>query len=136
MRPMKELRVLDAAHSLTLDVYKTTQTFPSDERFALTSQLRRAAYSVPLNIAEGTARGDSECRRFLKISLGSAAELEYGVLLAHDLGYLSDAEHQDLDGKVVAVKKMPVAFIWRLDSQLPNRRANGQRPTANSPEDA
>jgi four helix bundle protein len=119
---------------LTLDVYTQTRGFPADERFALTSQLRRAASSIPFNIAEGTARGDAECRQFLRISLGSAAELEYGVLLSRDLGYLSDAQYEALDSQIGPVKRMLVAFIRRLDARL-GGPSNGQRPTAKGQSD-
>lgn len=132
MRPLKELRVLEAAHELTLHVYRETMHFPPEERYSLTGQLRRAAYSIPLNIAEGTARGDAECRQFLKISLGSAAELEYGVLLARDLGYLSGEAYLALEAEITPVKKMLVTFIRKIDSQLAS--AKGQRPTANGRE--
>jgi four helix bundle protein len=145
MRPLKDLRVLEAAHLLTLDLYERTKGFPPDERFALTNQLRRAAYSIPFNIAEGTARGDAECRQSLKVSLGSAAELEYGILLSRDLGYLSPADYEQLDGQIGPVKRMLVTFIQRLDvriaqdaSHRTRRPSNGQRPTANgqTPENA
>jgi four helix bundle protein len=132
MRPLKDLRVLEAAHQLTIDVYRETKSFPADERYALTSQLRRAAYSIPFNIAEGTARGDAECRQFLRVSLGSAAELEYGVLLSKDLGYLEESAYEALDKQIGPVKRMLVTFIRRLDAQI-DARANGQRPTAKGP---
>jgi four helix bundle protein len=133
MRPLKDIRVLEASHLLTLDVYRRTQGFPPEERYALTSQLRRAAYSVPFHIAEGTARGVAECRQFLRISLGSASELEYGILLSRDLGYLSNSVYEELDNQITPVKKMLVAFIRRLDAQVEAKRPNSQQPIANSP---
>ena len=130
MRPLKDIRVLHASHLLTLEVYERTKGFPAEERYALTSQLRRAAYSVPFNIAEGTARGAAECRQSLRISLGSASELEYGILLSRDLGYLSPEVYEQLDRQIAPVKRMLVAFIQRLDSQVEAARA--KKPTANS----
>jgi four helix bundle protein len=142
MRPFRELRVWDESHQLTLDVYRATGSFPNGERFALTNQLRRAAYSVPFNIVEGTSRGDAECRQFLRIALGSAAELEYGLLLAHDLGYLPNSEHESLTARTLSVKRILNAFIARMNTTIesrPNRppvtarqrpTANGQRPDA------
>lgn len=136
MRPFRELRVWDESHQLTLDVYRATGSFPNNERFALTSQLRRAAYSVPFNIVEGTSRGDAECRQFLRIALGSAAELEYGLLLARDLGYLPIEEHESLTARTIVVKRMLNAFISRVNAAI-DARANrppvpvGQRPMAN-----
>jgi len=103
------------AHQLTLAVYRVTRGFPSDERFGLTSQMRRASSSIGANIAEGCGRrGDAELSRFLQISYGSASELEYHVLLSHDLGYLRMEEHQYLHDDVVEVKRMLASFIQKL----------------------
>ena len=138
MRPFRELKVWQDAHQLTLDVYDATRTFPAEERYALTSQLRRAAYSVPFNIVEGTARGDTECRQFLRISLGSASELEYGLLLSRDLGYLTAETYAGFESQISREKRMLNAFIANLtrtlDAERPRPRqrptANGQRPAA------
>lgn len=134
MRPFREYKIWQLGHELTLAVYDSTKTFPPDERFALTSQLRRAAYSVPFNIVEGSARGDKEFHQFLRISLASAAELDYGLLLSRDLGYLADEEYTDLTRRIADLKPMIVRFMQRLDADVPSRRrllANGQRLTAN-----
>jgi four helix bundle protein len=75
MRDFKELKVWHKAHQFTLDVYRHTKGFPNDERFGLTAQLRKAASSVPSNIAEGCGRwGDRELARFVGIAAGSAAQ--------------------------------------------------------------
>jgi four helix bundle protein len=141
MRSFRELRVWEESHQIVLEVYRLTASFPADERFALTSQLRRAAYSVPFNIVEGTARRDNECRQFLRISLGSAAELEYGLLLAKDLGYVGLNEYESLTLGLLGVKRMLNAFIARLEpggklAEAPRQRptANGQRPATKGPE--
>ena len=85
------------AHQLTLAVYQQTKRFPSDERYGLTSQLRRAAHSIPANIAEGSAREtDKDYLRFLIISRASLKEAEYFLLLARDLEYLSLQEYNHL----------------------------------------
>jgi four helix bundle protein len=76
---------------LTLDIYASRKDFPKDEMFGLTSQMRRASASIGMNIAEGCCRkGDAEMVRFLQIAIGSASELEYQLLLVHDLKYLQD----------------------------------------------
>jgi four helix bundle protein len=94
VKDFKDLRVWSKAHSLTIDVYKATRPFPKEELFGITSQMRRAASSIGANIAEGTGRkSDGELTRFLHIARGSAAELEYHLLLAHDLDLLSEAVH-------------------------------------------
>jgi four helix bundle protein len=115
MRDFRELKVWQKAHQLTLAVYKATATFPRDELYGLTSQIRRACASIPANIAEGCGRsGDAELARFLQIALGSASELEYHLLLAHDLALLSDSEYEHLAGETTEVKRMLASFIQKL----------------------
>ena len=115
MKDFRQLVVWQKAHVLALDVYRGTAKFPVEERFGLTSQVRRAAASVPANIAEGYGRsGDSELRRFLNISAGSACELEYHLLLVHDLTFLPSEASLPLNTQVQEVKRMLVTFIGRL----------------------
>ena len=91
------------ANALTLAIYRQTKQFPSDERFGLTSQLRRAAYSIPANIVEGSAREtDKEYLRYLIIARASLKETEYFLLLARDLGYLPGTEYDELTNSVNA----------------------------------
>lgn len=83
MKDFKKLIVWKKAHEMTLNIYRTTKSFPKDEVYGLTSQLRRAASSIPANIAEGCGRNsDAELARFLQIAAGSASEVEYHLLLA------------------------------------------------------
>ncbi len=148
MRPFREHKIWELGHELTLEVYERTKPFPSDERFALTNQIRRAAYSIPFNIVEGSARGDREFHQSLRIALGSAAELDYGLLLSRDLGYLPAETYAALERRISVLKPMIVRFMKTLEpayseaparrrSSTPPRAANGQRPTANGlrPED-
>lgn len=115
MRDFRELQVWRKAHQLSLEVYRATRSFPSEERFGLTAQLRRSAASVPTNIAEGCGRGsERELARFLSIAAGSASETEYHLLLTRDLEYLSAAEHERLAGLVNEVKKMLGALHRKL----------------------
>ena len=89
MKDFRELKVWDKAHRVALSVYRATKDFPAQEQYGLTSQIRRAAVSIPTNIAEGCGRnGDAEFARFLDIALGSASELEYLVLLSGELELL------------------------------------------------
>jgi|SRR6266852_1146974 len=92
MQRFTDLKVWQRSHALVLHVYRLTKSFPSDERYGLTSQLRRAVLSVPTNIAEGSKRHTNpEYARFLNIAEGSLAETEYLLMVSRDLGYLSAA---------------------------------------------
>src|SRR5437588_2866412 len=89
MQSFRNLKVWQKAHAVTLDVCKTSISFPKSELYGLTSQMRRASASLGANIAEGSCRkGDCEFGRFLQIAMGSASELEYHVFLARDLEIL------------------------------------------------
>ena len=85
MKDFRNLQVWEKAHKLTLSLYRATQSFPKEEVYGITSQLRRASSSIPTNIAEGCGRGsDAELGRFLQIAMGSASEVEYLALLVND----------------------------------------------------
>lgn len=118
MRAFRDLKVWRKAHELTLAVYKMTSAFPKVELFGLTSQIRRASGSVGANIAEGCGRaGGPELARFLQIALGSASELEYHLLLAHDLGLLNGPDYNRLDRDVTEIKRMLTSFIQKVHGQ-------------------
>ena len=115
MRNFRDIKVWGKAHRLTLAVYEATKTFPADERFGLKSQARRGAASIPTNIAEGCGRtGEAELARYFHIAAGSASELEYLLLLARDLGYLTDDQQISLTAGVSEVKRMIYAFTQAL----------------------
>jgi four helix bundle protein len=115
MGDFKKLKVWRRSHDLTLAVYHCTMSFPDHERFGLTAQLRRAAASVPANIAEGCGRRtDNELARFLRISLGSATELEYHLLLAKDIGLLSPELHDSLSLSTSQIQGMLAQLERRL----------------------
>ncbi|MBL7032258.1 MAG: four helix bundle protein [Nitrospira sp.] len=115
MKDFKELKVWEKAHTLTKKVYKTTLRFPKEELYGLTSQIRRASVSIPNNIAEGCGRrSDTELARFLDISMGSASELEYLILLTKDLDMLSQKDYFDLTSAVIEIKRMLATFIKKL----------------------
>jgi four helix bundle protein len=113
-RDFRDLKVWEKSHRLTLEAYRATATFPRDEMFGLTSQIRRAASSVPANIAEGCGRGGGDLARFCHIAAGSASELQYHLLLAHDLELLDLATYDRLEQQVSQVERMLAAFIDRL----------------------
>ncbi len=115
MRDFKELRVWQHAHELVLNVYKVTNNFPKTEVYSLTSQIRRAATSIPSNIAEGSHRStDLDFKRFLYIAIASAGELEYQLILAKDLNYLSEENFKKLTEELLPVKRMLNSFIQTL----------------------
>ena len=115
MRDFRGLKVWEKSHRLALAVYKATASFPRDELYGLTSQIRRACVSIPANIAEGCGRdGEVELARFLQIAMGSAAELEYHLLLTSDLKLLGQRDYQKLVGEVTEVKRMLTSFIQTL----------------------
>ena len=115
MRDFRELKVWEKSFRLTLDVYKSTRRFPKEELYGLTSQVRRAAASIPANIAEGCGRtGAAELGRFIQIAMGSASEVEFHLLLARDLGLLDAADSERLSGQVIEVKRMLTSFWQKL----------------------
>ena len=115
MRDFRDLKVWEKAHRLALAVYKATNSFPVDEKYGLTNQIRRSSVSIPSNIAEGCGRsGEAELARFLLIGMGSASELEYQILLAHDLTFLSEQDHAKLNGKITEIKRMLTSLIQKL----------------------
>ncbi len=121
MLDFRQLLVWQKADVLVLHVYEASRVLPADERYGLTSQIRRSASSIPANIAEGCGRGsDTDLARFLQIAMGSASELEYHLLLVRDLGLLEESQHQALAAEVVEVKRMLTGLMNTV-----RRRANG-----------
>src|SRR5436309_11705815 len=96
MKDFRKLKVWEKAHQLVLTVYQLTTPFPREETYGLTAQIRRSALSIPSNIAEGCGRdGDAELARFCLIARGSATELQYQILLAHDLKLIPSGRYCD-----------------------------------------
>ena len=125
MMDFKKLEVWQIAHQLTLEVYRVTRSFPSEERFGLRNQLRRAASSVPSNIAEGCGRDtQADLRRLMGIAAGSATEMEYQLLLTRDLGYISPETHQRLDSETNRVKKMLNSYMRRIAGDASPKTSN------------
>jgi four helix bundle protein len=107
MRDHTKLRAFELADQLALAIYKETRSFPREEMFGLTSQLRRAAVSIPSNIVEGSARfSEAEYLHFLDIAYGSAREVEYQVGLAFRLGFLPEQAHRELSALTVETSKV------------------------------
>ena len=116
MRPLANYKVLESAHQLVLDTYRSTASFPAEERYGLQSQLRRAASSIPLNISEGAGRGsDRDFAKFLNIAVGSATELEYGIRLSKDLGYIAPKAAPKLLSQLSDVRRMLAGLLQALN---------------------
>jgi four helix bundle protein len=111
----RDLKVWAKAHELSIAIYKATATFPKDEQYGLTSQIRRSCTSIPANVAEGYGRGsDAELARFLRIAMGSANELDYHLLLARDIDILDVSSYDRLVNQLDDVRRMLTVFIQRL----------------------
>src|SRR6185295_17369368 len=115
MQNYKELRVWEKAHLFTLKVYEVTKAFPKEEIYSLTNQLRRAALSVPANIAERCGKNSQqEFAHFLNIALGSTNEAEYYLILAKDLKYLTEANFTELTKNINEIKAMLILLIGKV----------------------
>ena len=119
MQPHERLIAWQRAHAFVLEIHKVTKAWPSEERYGLVSQVRRAAFSVAVNIVEGCARrGRREFRRFLDISYASLAETGYILLLARDLGYLTKEDRDRLEGQRCGIGA-PLFKLMRAMDQDP-----------------
>ncbi len=115
MRDFRDLVVWERSHRLTLNLYRATDRFPRSEMFGLTSQIRRAASSVPTNLAEGCGRwGEGDMGRFVQIAMGSASEVGYLLLLAKDLGYLPGREYEAMSSELNEIRRMLTALYKRI----------------------
>lgn len=100
-----------------MSIYDITNKFPKSEMFGLTSQIRRASSSIPINISEGCGReSNKDFARFLQIAIGSACEVEYELLLAKELQYIGEIDYQNLSKEVITIRKM----IIKYQSELKN----------------
>ncbi|NNC93712.1 MAG: four helix bundle protein [Acidimicrobiia bacterium] len=126
MADYRDLDVYKCSHQLALAIYGATGSFPDREKYGLTSQLRRAAVSVPSNIAEGAGRGShKDFARFLRVAVGSANELECQLLIARDLGLLDLETHQSVSELVARTRQLLDGFIRSLRGARPRKPGNG-----------
>jgi four helix bundle protein len=115
LQDFRNINVWKKSHLLTKLIYQITSTFPKEEQFGLTSQIRRACVSIPSNIVEGCGReGNVEFCRFLQIAMGSLYELEYQILLARDLSFLEEEVFIQLNGDITEIRKMMVSLMQKL----------------------
>jgi four helix bundle protein len=126
MKDFRDSKVWEKAHQLTLDVYRATSRFPREERYGLTSQMRRCSASIGANIAEGCGkRENNEFHRFLQIASGSASELDYHFLLARDLLFLPQTDYAGLEKELSALRRMLSSLLQKVDHE--RMTTNAQR---------
>ena len=117
LKSYKELEAYKKSFALVKDVYSITKSFPREELYSLTSQIRRSAVSIPSNIAEGYMRGSKEYAQFLKIALGSCAELETQLLLSLDIGLCKDKDIMPSLGRLEETARLINSYIKGLSSR-------------------
>jgi four helix bundle protein len=119
MQDYKNLLVWQKAHILVLELYKLTQVLPKEETFGIKSQLRRAAVSIPANLAEGCGKITSkDTANFFQIALGSLHETEYYILLSKDLAYISLADYEFATQLINEVKAMLISLIKKTRNSI------------------
>lgn len=122
VKDFRKLQVWQKSHQLTLASYQVTRSFPRDEIYGLTAQIRRASSSIPANLAEGCGRnGDAELARFCIIAGGSASELEYHLLLARDLKLIQPTDYESLTQQTTEIKRMLTVFVQKLTAESTRR---------------
>jgi four helix bundle protein len=130
MQPHERLHAWQKAHALFLAVHAATKSWPREERFELTSQVRRAAFSVPANIVEGASRSSPRAfRPFLDQARGSLAEIGYGLLVAKELGYLTPDAFTMLDAQRDEAARVLWALLAAVTRRAQQRTGNGEQGT-------
>jgi four helix bundle protein len=118
VKDFRSLKVWERSHQLTLDVYGVTVGFPREERYGLTSQIRRCSASIGANIAEGCGkRGNGEFQRYLQIASGSASELDYHFLLARDLNFIVPSDYERLAAHLSVLRRMLTALLQKVEGE-------------------
>lgn len=118
MRDLRKYVVWEHSHRLVLELYRLTKDFPTEEKFGLISQIRRAVVSVPTNICEGCGKvSEKDFARFLGISFGSCQEVEYLTLLAKDLGFLNTDAYTSVQSEITSIKKQLYYLIKKLNAE-------------------
>jgi four helix bundle protein len=129
MKDFRDLVVWQRAHQMTLDIYALTRSYPSDERFGLVSQMRRAMMSVPNNLSEGCGCStDLSFAQFVETALRSACEVEYQLLLSRDLRYLDEQGWHKRQGEITSIKRMLSQLMKTLRKDNDSRTHRNTRP--------
>ena len=129
MQDYKKLEAWQKSHAIALRTYAITANFPKSELFGLTSQMRRAAVSMPANIAEGCYRGQRSLAHSLQVALGSAGELEYFIILSTDLELLPQPDRNTFAAEISDVKAVITGLLKSVKASI---EAEKQQQTANS----
>ena len=127
MRDYRQLEVWQRAHQITLTVYKATASFPREEMYGMTSQIRRCSASVGANIAEGCGRrSNPDFHRFLLIASGSASELDYHLLLSRDLKFLSNTAYSQISAELARLRRQLTSLIVKVGGERQQPHSNDQ----------
>ena len=119
MRNYKNLTVWQKSHAFVLTAYKASKSFPREEQYNLTSQLRRAATSIPTNLAEGCGKfTDRDFAKYIQNAFGSSQEVEYLSFLSFELGYISIQEFKTLDSQINEVKAMLISLLLKIRKDI------------------
>jgi four helix bundle protein len=119
MKTFRDLLIWQKAMVLVTNCYKTTNSFPKEEQFGLTSQIKRCSVSIPSNIAEGFGRGtNKEYYRFLNIAMGSLFEFQTQIEIAYNLGYISEVDFNSIYEDSREVERMLSSFMNKIKSSL------------------
>ena len=122
MQDYRKLKVWEKAHAVAMDIHRASKAFRRQDALALWGQLRRAALSIPANVAEGAGKlSDPEFARYLEVALGSASEAHYHLVVARELGELDAAAFDDLSNRVTEVRRMLFGLIKRIRADVANR---------------
>jgi len=115
MQDFKNLRLWQLSREFVSDIYKVTANFPNHELHSMTNQLRRASYSIPSNIAEGSGKeSQKDFKRYLSIASGSIKEIECFLILARDLDYISEGQFKELSNKLEIIGKINTKLIKKI----------------------
>mgnify|MGYP000968260718 FL=1 len=123
MRDFRKYEAWQLSHKLVLEIYLLTKDFPVEEKFGLTSQIRRSSSSIPTNFAEGSSKiSEKDFTRFIDIALGSATEVDYQLELSKDLKYISEEKYLTLNNKIISIKKMLFALRQKILIDINNNK--------------
>jgi four helix bundle protein len=133
MQDYRKLKVWEKAHTVAMDIHRTSKAFRRQDAIAVRGQLQRAALSIPANIAEGSGKlSDSEFARYLEIALGSASEAQYHLVVAREIGELDVTVFNDLSDRITEVRRMLFGLIKRIRADVARKQPTSTTNGASS----